>query len=104
MSDTQHPSNIAYAIHNDLGVHRRIEAVVRKNLWSGTGDPTVPLPAYDLSWAVASNPTIFNGVTKAIVDGDINAAVAQIPDSDLEYVVLEAQKRLDALSTPTPAV
>lgn len=91
----QHPSQIMYATSANGGLKNRIEALVRSHWWNDPAvDPAAPVPLGDLAWAVAANPTILAAVTAAIVDGNIGAAVDQIAEGDLEFVVLQALARL----------
>lgn len=101
MGTDQTPSQIMYAININSGLRNRIEATVRSKWWNDpTADPTQSIPLAPLAWAAATNPTILAFVTGKIVDGDIGTAVGLIVEGDLEFVVFEALKRLDALEVP----
>lgn len=91
----QTPSQVMYAIAQNNGLKGRIEALVRSHRWNDpTEDPTAAIPLNDLAWAVSTSPTILATVTAAIVDGNIGAAVDQIPEADLDPVILAALTRL----------
>lgn len=93
---SEHPSQIMFTCYFNGGLRNRIEALVRDHLWNDTTtDPTAPIPLDSLAWAVATNPTIRNAVTVAIVDGEINAAIDGIDETILERIILAALTRLN---------
>lgn len=90
-------TSLMYAIFEDYGLRRRIEAVVRNHWWvdSSTANPTATVPVDALAWAVATNPTVQNTVKAAGGVGDTIAdATEAIPDGDLVYIVTTALPRL----------
>ncbi|WP_169799188.1 hypothetical protein [Nocardioides jensenii] len=87
---TQSPSQIMYATTVNVGLRGRIEAIVRVHQWNNAGNPTAAIGLDSLVWAVATNPTIYDAVSAAIVDGNIGAAVAALGEDLLQGVVLDA--------------
>jgi hypothetical protein len=88
-------STLTGAIHGNLYLQGRVEALIQADRWNhhpeNVGDP---IPMDDIMWAIASNPSIHTTVQAALDaappedQANVDRAVAVIPDSDLEYVVL----------------
>ncbi len=91
-----HDTQIIHAIAHDGYLRDRIDSIVRRRSTTATVSPverlmlaTVPLEA--IAWEVACNPTVFTTVTGALdaEDPQVSAAVAEVDDGDLEYVVCQ---------------
>lgn len=99
-------------IQRNVGLRARVEAIVQSDRWNNQQDQIgVFIPMDDLMWAVASNPSIQTTVNDALAaaepedQANVDRAVVQIPDSDLEYVVLTvAMPVLTAPQEPPPDV
>jgi hypothetical protein len=104
---TVNTSILMSEIHGNLRLQSRVEAIVEADRWNHAQDQIgKPIPMDDVMWAVASNPSILATVqaTLEAADpedrGNVERAVAVIPDSDLEYVVLTVA--MPVLTAPPP--
>lgn len=96
-------------IHNNVVLQSRVEAIVQADRWNHHTDQIGdPIPMDGIMWAVATNPTINMTVQGALAEAEpedqsnVDRAVAQIPDSDLEYVVLTVAMPVLAEPEPEP--
>lgn len=89
-------SELIWGIAQQATLRWRVEALVRERLWNVEENSVyASIPMEQLIWAIATNPSVQSTVTAAMeahAEGSPEAGsyvlgVADIPDSDLEYIL-----------------